>query len=77
MRISNLTLGPVDTNTYFIENDKNIIIVDPAAESGQIIQKVNQINKTVKAVVLTHAHFDHIGALTDIDTNYNVPVSMH
>ncbi|WP_204171763.1 MBL fold metallo-hydrolase [Staphylococcus sp. GDY8P100P] len=77
MRISNLTLGPVDTNTYFIENDKNIIIVDPAAESGQIIQKVNQINKTVKAVVLTHAHFDHIGALNDIVTKYNVPVYMH
>lgn len=77
MRISNLTLGFVDTNTYFIENDKAVILVDPSSESDKIIKKLNQINKPLKAILLTHAHFDHIGAIDDIVERYNVPVYMH
>ena len=60
MRISNLTLGIVDTNTYFIENEENVILIDPSSES-QKIKKLNQINKPLKAILLTHAHYDHIG----------------
>ena len=60
MRISNLTLGIVDTNTYFIENEENVILIDPSSESQKIIKKLNQINKTLKAILLTHAHYDHI-----------------
>ena len=44
MRISNLTLGIVDTNTYFIENEENVILIDPSSESQKIIKKLNQIN---------------------------------
>ncbi|MCC3682824.1 MBL fold metallo-hydrolase, partial [Staphylococcus epidermidis] len=62
MRISNLTLGIVDTNTYFIENEENVILIDPSSESQKIIKKLNQINKPLKAILLTHAHYDHIGA---------------
>lgn len=77
MRISNLTLGLVDTNTYFIENDNSVILIDPSSESDKIIKKLNQINKPLKVVLLTHAHYDHIGALDDIVTKYDVPVYMH
>lgn len=59
MRISNLTLGIVDTNTYFIENEENVILIDPSSESQKIIKKLNQINKPLKAILLTHAHYDH------------------
>ncbi|CAC7094627.1 Hydroxyacylglutathione hydrolase [Staphylococcus aureus] len=58
MRISSLTLGLVDTNTYFIENDKAVILIDPSGESEKIIKKLNQINKPLKAILLTHAHFE-------------------
>ena len=54
MRISNLTLGIVDTNTYFIENEENVILIDPSSESQKIIKKLNQINKPLKAVSYTH-----------------------
>ncbi|MBO1197941.1 MBL fold metallo-hydrolase [Staphylococcus simiae] len=77
MRISSLTLGLVDTNTYFIEDDKSVILIDPSSESEKIIKKLNQINKPLKAVLLTHAHYDHIGALDDIIEKYDVPVYMH
>src|SRR5699024_11066746 len=77
MRISSLNLGLVETNTYFIENDNQIILIDPASESDLIIKKLNQINKPLKAILLTHAHFDHIGALDDIINKYDIPVYMH
>ena len=77
MRISNLSLGLVDTNAYFIESDNSVLLVDPAGESDKIFKKLNQINKPLKAVLLTHAHFDHIGALDDVLSKYDVPVYMH
>lgn len=77
MRISNLTLGLVDTNAYFIENEESVILIDPSSESDKIIKKLNQINKPLKAILLTHAHYDHIGALDDIISKYDVPVYMH
>lgn len=77
MRISSLTLGLVDTNTYFIENENKVLLVDPSSESDKIIKKLNQINKPLEAIILTHAHYDHIGALDDIIEKYNVPVYMH
>lgn len=77
MRISSLTLGLVDTNTYFIEDDNHLLLIDPSSESDRIIKKLNQINKPLKAILLTHAHYDHISALDDIINKYNVPVYMH
>lgn len=77
MRISNLTLGLVDTYAYFIENDDHVLLVDPAGESDKILKKLNQINKPLKAILLTHAHFDHIAALDDVLAKYDVPLYMH
>lgn len=38
MKISSLTLGLVDTNAYFIENETNVLLVDPASDSDLIIK---------------------------------------
>lgn len=76
MKISSLTLGLVDTNAYFIENEESVILIDPAGESDKIFKKLNQINKPLKAILLTHAHFDHIGALDDVVNKYEVPLYM-
>jgi len=77
VQISSLALGLVKTNTYFIENEKSVILVDPASDYDLIKKKLNQINKPLKAILLTHAHFDHIGALDDVVAKYQVPIYMH
>jgi len=72
MEYRRLILGPLDTNCYILYNEKSAesIVVDPAAEAEKIIDVLNEIRKTPKVVVLTHTHFDHIGALKDLKDAY-------
>lgn len=77
MKISYLTLGIVSTNTYFIENDTELILIDPSSESKKILNRIQQSQKQLKAILLTHAYFDHIAALDDVLEQYDVPVYMH
>ncbi|ARJ49851.1 MBL fold metallo-hydrolase [Staphylococcus lutrae] len=77
MKISFLTLGVVSTNTYFVENDTDLLLFDPAGNAEKIIEKIKQSKKTLQAILLTHAHFDHIAALDDVLKTFPVPVYMH
>ncbi|MGN5881860.1 MULTISPECIES: MBL fold metallo-hydrolase [Staphylococcus] len=77
MNISSLALGIADTNTYFIEGQDGVLLVDPSSDGHQIISKLESIDKPLKAIILTHAHFDHIGALDEVLEKYNVPVYLH
>ncbi|MCO4339160.1 MBL fold metallo-hydrolase [Staphylococcus agnetis] len=77
MEISYLPLGFVSTNTYFVTNEDALLIIDPAGESHKILDKIKSMNKPLKAILLTHAHFDHIAALDDVSNVYPVPVYMH
>lgn len=77
MEISYLPLGFVSTNTYFVTNDSSLLLIDPAGESHKIVNKIKELNKPLVAILLTHAHFDHIAALDDILAEYDVPVYMH
>jgi len=47
-------------NTYYIYNEENLLIVDPGSDLSTILAKIEQTGKTPKAILLTHAHFDHI-----------------
>ena len=64
--------GYLEENCYIIHNDKNALIVDPGSESKKIINEINKLNLNVVGVLITHYHFDHIGALEDIKKEYNI-----
>lgn len=72
MKIKTLVVGPLDTNCYLLEIDNDILIIDPGADKDKIIKEVG--DKTCLGILLTHRHFDHVGALKDIEDFYNVPV---
>ncbi|MCU7556838.1 MBL fold metallo-hydrolase [Macrococcus capreoli] len=69
-----LPLGQIQTNCYIVHNAEEILIFDPGDEPEKIINAILPLNKKVVAVVLTHTHFDHIGAVDTICAHYNVPV---
>ena len=70
MNIIRIVVGPLDTNCYLIENNNQIIIVDPGEEADKIKEKIG--NKQVGGIFLTHKHFDHVGALKEIQTSYQI-----
>lgn len=73
-----LPLGPIQTNCYFLSReDGKCLIVDPGEEPEKIIQYIGKASLKPIAILLTHAHFDHIGAVDPIREKYAIPVYIH
>ena len=64
MKIDTLILGPLSTNCYIVYNEgsEQALVIDPAAEPDRIMAALD--GKKPAAVLLTHGHFDHTGALS-------------
>ncbi|MCG1009016.1 MBL fold metallo-hydrolase [Salinicoccus sp. ID82-1] len=71
MEIKVLPLGPLETNCYILKQEDEVLIVDPSGEADRIIDTVPKDSR-VKAILLTHAHFDHIGALDKVASHFGV-----
>ena len=62
MKIYHLQSGPLRVNSYFLVNNKNqAIVIDSGENYKKIKQTEQQLGVEIKAVLLTHAHFDHAG----------------
>ncbi|WP_239769660.1 MBL fold metallo-hydrolase [Mammaliicoccus sp. P-M57] len=77
MKVHSYALGIVETNCYIIEGDKELLVIDPG-DNGQFINKrIEKFNKKLSGILLTHAHFDHIGGIDDVVKKYDVDVYVH
>ena len=76
LTIHTLTLGLYQTNTYIIheENSRTCCVIDPGYQADTIIKKLEELDLTLEAILLTHCHFDHVGAVKDLaaDTDCQV-----
>ena len=78
MRFEVIPVGPYAANSCVLWQDAATAwVVDPGADSGKILAFLRKEGLAVGAVVLTHAHFDHISAVNDILAAYPVPVYLH
>nr|WP_263325732.1 MBL fold metallo-hydrolase [Neobacillus sp. Marseille-Q6967] len=78
MKWFQLPLGVLQTNCYIVEGpDKSCIIFDPGSEGKKLIKWLTKRELKPIAVLLTHAHFDHIGAVDEIRDYYQIPVYVH
>ena len=78
LKIDQLELGPVQTNCYIISDDqKDCLIFDPGEESAKIHALLKKKKLKPVAILLTHAHFDHIGAVDELRERYSIPVYLH
>ena len=79
MEITTLTLGGYMTNCYILrqEASSKCLIIDPGYEAGRILSVLQQKQLEPEAILLTHGHFDHVGAVQDLaaETDCDVYIS--
>lgn len=66
MKIHTLPLGAYQTNTYIVESEGLCAIIDPGYDPKTILDFLSKRGLTADAVLLTHGHFDHVGAVETI-----------
>ncbi len=68
LNIHSLALGMYQTNTYILHDDtsRTCCVIDPGYDADAILGKVRSLGLTVEAILLTHGHFDHVGAVRAI-----------
>ncbi len=77
MKIITTPLGPVQANCYLALQDGHALCIDPGDTFLQLDSYLEENHAQLDAVVLTHAHFDHIGGVDDIVKKYRVPVYLN
>ncbi len=78
MKWQRIPLGPLQTNAYLLSKpSKECIIFDPGSDAGRLISIIQQQQLKPIAILLTHAHFDHIGAVDEVRETWNIPVYVH
>ena len=70
--------GVIDENAYFYIDDKTAhgFLIDPDAQADKLLKIVSERNFTIEKILLTHGHFDHIGAVNEIQRSLKIPVCM-
>ena len=76
IKVYRLVLGPVATNTYLVAgaDGREAFVVDPADSADYIEKCLQDQDLCLRGILLTHGHFDHIGALEQLRRNGEVPV---
>lgn len=76
--IETIVTGDLGVNTYLYNfKDKKALIIDPGAEPEKIIHRIEEKNLEIVGIILTHGHFDHIGALQELKEKFKVPLYIH
>ena len=77
MNIHTLTLGSFQTNCYILEEDGRCLIIDPGYEPETLLQFVDARGLNIQGILLTHGHFDHVGAVEKLVEAAGCPLYMH
>ncbi|MGN1098399.1 MAG: MBL fold metallo-hydrolase [Clostridia bacterium] len=75
MRIETLQVGDLDTNCYIVRGETGAVVIDPGADADRIINHLG--GGTLSAVLLTHGHFDHIGAVAALAEKTGAKIYMN
>jgi glyoxylase-like metal-dependent hydrolase (beta-lactamase superfamily II) len=77
MNVHTLTVGPLQENCYLLWHGRRGVIVDPGDEAERILAEVRRIGFMPEAILLTHAHFDHVGAVAPLVETLGLLVYLH
>jgi len=75
VHVQMLTVGPVQENCFIVTGaDDHAVIVDPGEEAPRLAKAIESRNLTLDAILLTHTHFDHVGAVAPLARATGAPV---
>jgi hydroxyacylglutathione hydrolase len=78
VKVEQFITGPWKENCYVVSSsDRSCIVIDPGDDFPIINAYLNKENLTPLAVLNTHAHYDHLGAVSDIKERYNIEFYLH
>jgi hydroxyacylglutathione hydrolase len=78
MPILTLPLGPLGTNCYIVADPGGTAaVIDPGGDADQVLEALATNGWRATHILLTHAHFDHIGAVAELHTALGAPVALH
>ncbi len=75
--VRSFTVGPVQENSYIVRagsDARRAVIVDPGDEAGRLLEAIDGLGVELEAILITHCHFDHIGAVAPVARATGAPV---
>ncbi|HEX2703853.1 MAG TPA: MBL fold metallo-hydrolase [Solirubrobacteraceae bacterium] len=74
--VRTFTVGPIHENAYIVRNAGSArgVLVDPGAEPERLIDALDALDVTLDAILITHTHFDHVGAVAALARHSGAPV---
>lgn len=77
--IDQIVVGSLGVNTYFVidKDTKQGVVIDPGAQPQRILDKIKENNWEINFILLTHGHYDHIGAAKQLRETLGCPIIAH
>ena len=66
MDVRTFTVGPVQENCHFAIHAGQAVVIDPGDEAPRLLEAIDALGVEVAAILLTHTHFDHVGAVAPV-----------
>lgn len=77
LQYDTLPLGSYQTNCYILKQGSHAVVIDPGYEPDTILTQLNRQGLTLDAILLTHGHFDHVGAVQELAAQTGCKVYLH
>jgi len=75
--VKRIITGKLEENCYIVYENKNSFIIDPGSDPNLIIGFIESKNLKVLAILNTHGHYDHIGAVKELKDKFKIPFFLY
>lgn len=77
MNVQRILTGEIEENCYLLASSKELLVIDPGADGDVLAKHITASGLKPRAILLTHTHYDHIGASDFLRDKYHIPLYVH